>query len=166
MSVAERTRAAVAREPFLYDALRAGIVNYSAAARYLEVDGDEESIATALRRFAAELDAEAPGERRASVRLRRGVDVLSTNETTETATSDNDDPLLAVGTTSMVDSGDLAAVYANGDVDATALEAILGRLRAADVEVAAAAVAADDLLIAVGRRSGPEALRIVESVLE
>jgi len=43
MSVAERTRAAVREEPFLHDALRAGVVNYRAAARYLDV-GDEDAV--------------------------------------------------------------------------------------------------------------------------
>jgi len=35
-SLAARTRDAVRDEPFLFDALRAGVLNYSAAARYLQ----------------------------------------------------------------------------------------------------------------------------------
>lgn len=156
MSVAERTRAAVHREPYLYDALRAGVVNYSAAARALPVEGDEESVATALRRFAEELDAAAEPERRASVRLHRGVGLASSAE----------EPLLAVGDAAVVDGGDLAAVHATGDVDPAALETVLGLFRAAELDVLAAAVAESDLLVAVARRSGPEALRLVEDALE
>ena len=49
MTVAERTRAAVRAEPFVYEALRAGVLNYTAAARYLDV-GDESAVSAALRR--------------------------------------------------------------------------------------------------------------------
>ena len=47
-SLAARTREAVRNEPFLHDALRAGVLNYTAVARYLEVDGEHDAIATAL----------------------------------------------------------------------------------------------------------------------
>lgn len=164
MSVAERTRAAVRREPFLLDALRAGVVNYSAAARYLDVDGDEESVATALRRLAEDLEPADPPDRRASVRLRRGVGL-------EPVASDAGEPAAdavhcRVGDHALVDDGSLAAVHATGDLDCAGLEAILGRLRANGVAVEAAAATEEALLVAVGRRAGPEALRIVEDVLE
>ena len=55
MSLASETRDAVRARPFLYDALRAGVVNYTAAARELDVDGEVDAVATALRRFAEEL---------------------------------------------------------------------------------------------------------------
>ena len=48
MSLAAETRAAVRARPWLLEALRAGVVNYAAAAESLDVDGDTDSIATAL----------------------------------------------------------------------------------------------------------------------
>lgn len=170
MSVAERARAAVRREPFLLDALRAGVVNYSAAARHLDVDGDEESVATALRRFAEELDGDAAGagtDRRASVRLHRGVGLAERGDDADEAAEDPSgaDQLLAVGDVALRGDGDLTAVHASGDVDARALERVLGVLRGAEIAVAAAAVAEDELLVAVGGRAGPDALRLVEDAL-
>ena len=184
MSVAERTRAAVYREPYLLDALRAGVVNYSAAARQLAVDGDEESIATALRRFAAELEPESDPDRRVSVRLRRGVGITdaSMDPTATGGDSDGgappgegradatlttpDEVLFTVGDVVVIEEGSLAAVRASGDVDAGFLELVLGRLRGAAVDVEAAALGGEDLLVVVGRRSGPETLRLVEDALD
>lgn len=167
MSLAAETRAAVRRHPFVLDGLRAGVVNYTAAARYLDVEGDEESVATALRRFAEELEPTSGDDRRASVRLRRGVDVA-------TRSDDGDDPseaapdshaLLTVGDVAVVEGGELSAVHARGDVDARALETALGLLRAAEVTVEAAAVAGGELLVVAGPRSGADALRAVEDGL-
>jgi|APHM01.1.fsa_nt_gi hypothetical protein len=59
MSLAAETREAVRERPVLYDALRAGIVNYTAAAERLALNGDREAIATALRRFAESLSENA-----------------------------------------------------------------------------------------------------------
>ena len=72
MTVAAEAREAVRERPFLETALRAGVVNYTAAARFLEV-GDEEAVAAALRRYAGELDDYRPPDRRASVSMRSGV---------------------------------------------------------------------------------------------
>lgn len=174
----------------MLDALRAGVVNYSAAARHLSVEGDEESIATALRRYADELDTEPAPDRRASVRLRRGVGLAADSDVdaggdaaiddgdaaVDDAAADGDaaagggasdaDQLLAVGDVALHPDGDLTAVVATGDVDPSVLEAVLGRLRAADLPVEAAAVAGDELLVAVGGRAGPETLRLVEDALD
>lgn len=155
MSVAERTRRAVRDDPSLYDALRAGVLNYSAAARSLDVEGDEESIATALRRFADELDAPERFDRRVSVRLHRGI-----------ALDDGSLDGAGIGGVALDEDGDAAAIEATGDVDALALEAVLGRLRTRDVRVRAAGVADESLVVAVPSRSGAEALRVVEGALE
>lgn len=164
MSLAERTRAAVRREPFLLDALRAGVVNYSAAARHLDVDGDPESIATALRRFAADLDSEPAEDRTVSVRLNRGVSV---------ATDPDGDAQLTVGSAAIVDGGDRTAIDATGAVGPRSLERVLGRLRAAGVSIVAAGASAGptserdgELLVVVGGRDGARALRIVEGTVE
>ncbi|GAB3682224.1 hypothetical protein GCM10028857_07680 [Salinarchaeum chitinilyticum] len=149
MSVAAETRRAVRAEPALYDALRAGIVNYSATARSLDVDGDEESIATALRRFADELEPAQTEDRRVSVRLHRNVALDETGGGVDVETG-----------------GETTAIEVTGDVDQFALEAILGRLRTADIDVRAASLASETLVVAVEDRSGADALRAAEATLE
>ncbi|NHN58621.1 MULTISPECIES: hypothetical protein [Halorussus] len=159
MSLAEDTRDTARRRPFLLAALRAGVVNYTAAARYLsgDVDGDIESIATALRRFAESLPDPDPESRTAAVSMKSGL-----GETEEPA-----DALLAVGGTALApDAGSLTGVVATGDVDARALAHVLWRLDAAGVDVRAAGVAGDGLAVAVERRDGPDAVRVVEDALD
>lgn len=155
MSLAERTRSAARDHPFLLAALRAGVLNYAAAARFLGVEGDEEAVATALRRFEGELSGFATADRDARVTMHRGV-----------GRADPADALLAVGDLALApDGGDLTAVVATGDVDAAALGAALGRLAVAGVGVEAAAVGGDTLAVVVGRRDGPDAVRVVEAAL-
>ena len=156
MTVAAETREAVRDHPFLETALRAGVVNYTAAARFLDV-GEEEAVAAALRRYAADHD-HAPPDRRASVSMRSGVGL---------ADADADaDGLLSVGGTAVVaDGGDHTAVLAEGDVEAAALADVLGRLRTAGVGVQAAAAADGTLAVVVGRRDGADAVRAVEAAL-
>ncbi|WP_311172851.1 DUF7523 family protein [Halobellus ordinarius] len=73
MSLAAETRAAVRARPWLLRALRAGVVNYAAAAESLDVEGETESIATALRRFAEDLPPAGTESREVTVRMRSGV---------------------------------------------------------------------------------------------
>jgi hypothetical protein len=51
-------------------------------------------------------------------------------------------------------------------VDAAALSAVVGRLRAENVLVDAAGVSGDTLVVVVPRSDGANALRLVESALE
>ena len=158
MTVAEEAREAVRERPFLLEALRAGVVNYTAAARHLDV-GDEEAVATALRRFADDLPEPAADSRDARVTMESGLGVADS--------SGNDGSLLAVGDTGLVSGeGSLTGVLATGDVDPAALAWVLDRLLADGVSVEAAGVSGDALLVAVGRRDGATALRIVEDALE
>ncbi|MFC7080369.1 DUF7523 family protein [Halorussus caseinilyticus] len=167
MSLAEQTREAARRRPFLVAALRAGVVNYTAAARFLseEVEGDTESIATALRRFAESLPDRETDARDARVSMRSGLGEVADADGAEDA---NDaDPLLAVGGTALAPgAGSLTGVLASGDVDALTLAHALARLHAAGVEVRAAGVADGALLVAVERRDGPDAVRVVEDAVE
>jgi len=159
MTLAERARAAARAHPFLVEALRADIVNYAAAGRFLGVEGDDEAVATALRRFAEDLPALDAGARDARVRMESGVG-------TADSTADGD-PLLAVGGTALVaDGGDRTAVLATGDVDAAALRSVLGHLAVDDVPVDAAGVAGDALVVVTARRHGAGTLRAVENALE
>ncbi|WP_254271683.1 DUF7523 family protein [Haloarcula marina] len=156
MSLAAETRDAVRARPFLYDALRAGVVNYTAAARTLDVDGETDAVATALRRFAEELPADPAHDSEARVSMRSGVGPAEGDE----------DPLLVVGDTRYADgSGSATAIVATGALSPAALGDVLGRLRAADVHVEAAGVGHETLVVVVERRDGPDAVRVVEGAV-
>jgi len=157
-SLASRTREAVRAQPFLYDALRAGVVNYSAAARTLDVDGDEEAVATALRRYAEELPEYAATESGARVSMESRLGQV---------TDDGDDPLLTVGGVAYAKgAGSATGIVATGDVDTASFERVLGALRAEEIAVEAAGFAAGTTTLVVGRRDGPNAVRAVEAVFE
>ena len=170
MSLAADTREAARARPFVLDALRAGALNHSAAAAWLaeeadlggDGDADADAIATALRRFREELPPYATTERAASVSMRSGVGVV---DGPEADGSGDADPLLRVGGAAVVSEGRDTAILATGDVDAGALAAVLRRLDAVDVAVAAAGVAGDALVVVVGRRDGAAAVRVVEEAL-
>ena len=155
MTLAADTRKAVRRHPFLHDALRAGVLNYSAAARFLGIDGETDAVVAALRRYAEDLSDDDPPEPGCTVSMQSGL-----GEGTP------DEALLVVGDTALAPgAGSLTALVASTG-DPRALERSLGRLRTADVTVEAAAVGGDSLVVVVGRRDGPDALRAVEDALE
>lgn len=158
-SLAERARAAVDSRPFLRDALRAGVVNYAAAARTLDVDGEQDALATALRRYADELPDYDEDARRASVSMQSGIGELDD-------VADSDEPLLTVNGTAYGDGGNLTALVGTGDVDASVLASVLHRLSADDVDPAAAGTAGDGFVVIVGRREGASAIRAIEDALE
>ena len=164
MSLAEATRAAARRRPALVAALRAGVVNYTAAARFLseEVEGDTESVATALRRFAESLPDRETEVRDARVSMRSGLGEV------DVADADPDaDSLLSVGDVHLAPgAGSLTGIVAEGDVDGRALAHVLGRLDVEDVRIRTAGAADETLVVAVKRRDGPDALRVVEDALE
>jgi hypothetical protein len=155
VTLAADTRAAVDAHPFLYEALRAGVVNYSAAARFLDVgEGETDAVVAALRRYAEELPEYETDRTDPRVTMESGL-----------GEGDPADALLAVGDTALVpNSGSLTGLLATGDVDVGTLRRALGRLETADVSVVAAGVAGNALLVVVDRRDGASALRLVESV--
>ena len=180
MSVAAATREAVRDRPALFEALRAGVVNYTAAADALPDDRDREAIATALRRFATELaDGEATDDettestdRSITVRLHSDIDP-----------HEYPDALLAVdghgisqpaetpaaseaSAESAVKDGGHTAVRVTGDVDARLLAATLDRLRIAEIPVVATGLAGESMIVVVPRREGPTAVRLIESTAE
>jgi hypothetical protein len=175
MSLAAETRAAVRARPWLLRALRAGVVNYTAAAESLDVAGDRDAIATALRRFEDDLpdgDAEA---RDVTVRMRSGVGLAGTDVRSESGDDDGGtteaddaaaDSLVSVdGEHILQGGGQLTAILADGDVDAAALSAVVDRLGAENIVVDAAGVAGDALVVVVPRSDGANALRVVEAAL-
>ncbi|GGN19817.1 DUF7523 family protein [Halarchaeum nitratireducens] len=157
-TLAERAREALRDHPFLVTALRAGVVNYAAAARFLDLDSDAdvEAAATALRRYADDREAYAVESRDARVTMESGLG----------RAEDAPDGLLSVnGVGFAPGEGTLTGVIATGDVDAAALGSVLGRLATDGIEIEAAGVAGDGLLVVVSRRDGPDALRAVEAAL-
>ncbi|VTT87173.1 hypothetical protein DM2_3211 [Halorubrum sp. DM2] len=165
MSLAADARAAVRARPFVLDALRAGLLNHSAAAEWLaetaDLDGDPDAIAAALRRFREDLPAYATEPRETTVSMRSGVGIAGGGDR-----ADPTDPLLRVGDTGVVPEGDHTAVVATGDVDGEALGAVVRRFAGHGISVAAAGVAGETLVCVVGRRDGPDAVRLVEAALD
>jgi hypothetical protein len=162
MSLAARTREAVRAHPFLYAALRAGVCNYTAAARYLDLGADdEEAVVAALRRYAEDLPEYDPGGRDARVAMRSGLGRVDGDD------GGDADPLLGVGDAAYTAAGgSLTGLLVTGAVDATTLRHVLGALAADDIAVAAAGVTDAALLVVVSRRSGADAVRVVEGALE
>ncbi|MBB6645321.1 DUF7523 family protein [Halobellus ruber] len=174
MSLAAETRAAVRARPWLRYALRAGVVNYAAAAESLDVGGDRDAVATALRRFAGDLPDIDTDAREVTVRMRSGVGLGGADGDAGSGDSDgaagagtaDADPIASVGGERILPGGGgLTAVTADGDVDAAALSAVVDRLAAENVVVDAAGVAGDRLAVVVPRSDGANALRLVEEAL-
>jgi len=173
MSLAAETREAARRRPVLYDGLRAGIVNYTAAAERLDIDGDTEAIATALRRFAdslsaedadADSDASEEADRSLTVRIESGIGRVDADALLAVdGVGFGDDPDTEPTPDVADESPSLTAIHATGDVDSELLATVVDRLRIEDIEVHAAGVAADALVVVVPRRSGAAALRLVEA---
>lgn len=157
MSLAARTREAAREHPFLIAALGAGVVNYTAAARYLGVEGETEAVATALRRFAEDLSDPAAPTHGARVRMETGL----------ARTDDPDEALLRVGDETFAAAGGAyTGIVATGEQGVAALATVLSRLAIAEVDVVAAGATDGHLLVVVERRAGANALRAVEGVLQ
>ncbi|WP_254829425.1 DUF7523 family protein [Haloglomus salinum] len=161
MTLAADTREAVRERPFLHAALQAGVVNYTAAARFLDLgdtDEDHEAVAAALRRYADELGEYEPTTAGTSARveMRSGIG----------PTDDRADAVLSVGGVILAPTGgDDTGIVATGDLDPTGLAEVLDRLRLADIDVNAAGATDESAVVVVPRRDGPTALRVVEETL-
>ena len=157
MTLAARTREAVTDHPFLVDALRAGVVNFAAAARFLDVDGDEEAVAVALRRYGEALPEYAPRSASLRVTMQSGLERIESGEA-------GSEPLLCVGERAYAatENGSRTAILATGSVDAAVASGVLEHLALAGVSVDALAFDADALVALVDRRSGADAVRAVE----
>lgn len=151
MSTAAETREAVQAYPFLLDALRAGVLNFSAAARFLDIE-DVDAGAAALRRLADELPdfEDAPPDVR--VRMESGIGRVDPGE-----------GLLRVGETVLGrDAGSWTAIIAEGELGAGAVARILARMAETGVEPLASGFDGDRLVIVTDRSDGPAAIRCVE----
>jgi hypothetical protein len=156
MSLAAETRAAVRTYPFLHDALRAGVLNYTATARFLDL-GDVETVTAALRRYADELDdSDHPAnDANARIEMQSGLGRV-----------DDEDALLSIGKNAYGDGDSLTGIIATGEVSPPVLATLLDRFRIEDIAVETAAVGGGTLVVLVSRRDGPTALRMVEATVE
>ncbi|WP_323676821.1 hypothetical protein [Halorubellus sp. PRR65] len=162
MSLAERTRDAAREQPFLVDALRAGVANYSAAARFLDVDGDQDAVATALRRYAEDLPDREPTARDVRVTMERGVGRLRDPENANAR-----EVLLSVSGAAFGATDDgKTAVLATGDVDLDGVRTTLDALAVDDVAVDALAHADDVVVVVVPRLDAANALRAIERAFD
>ncbi|MFC3959894.1 DUF7523 family protein [Halovivax cerinus] len=155
MSLAAATRDAVDERPFLADALRAGLCNFTAVARFLDVDGDVEAVATALRRYAEELQPYETGSRSVRVTMESGIEPVD----------EPSDAILQVGETSLgTGRGDRTAIVATGAVDAASVAHAMERCRVAEIALTAVSFVDDTAAVfVVGRRDGANALREIEA---
>ncbi|WP_276253691.1 DUF7523 family protein [Halomontanus rarus] len=171
MSLAAETRRAADDHPFLVAGLRAGVVNFTAAARFLDVDGETDAVATALRRYADDLPGYDPTARDSRVTMESGIGPVETLE----------EAVLVVGGTALgrfeEDEGrngngngngnqNRTALLATGAVDADALRAALGALSLENIAVHAAGVCDGTMVMVVERLDGANAVRAVERALE
>lgn len=158
-SLAADTREAVRRHPFLLSALRADVVNYTAAARFLADEighGETDPVVTALRRLRDDLPAFESVASDARVTMQSGVGPAE----------DPADALFSVGDASFAaDGGRRTAIMASGEVDTVALATVLARLHALDIDAVAAGATDESLLVVVDRRAAADALRAVEDAL-
>lgn len=165
MSLAAETRDAVAEQPFLVSALRAGIVNYTAAARFLEIDGEHEAIAAALRRYADDLTNFESQSRAVRVTMQSGLEIVES----PTAEEGEFEPLFCVGGIAITEtsgSGSCTGILAAGDVDAATLSVVLDSLAFEDIPVTAAGVGGECMIVVVDRLDGANAVRAVERAVE
>jgi Arc/MetJ family transcription regulator len=171
VSLAADTRAAIRRHPFLREALSAGVLNYAAAARLLDIDGEESAVVAALRRYAEELPAYEERAHEARVTMRSGLGERSNGSERvdeDAASAENGEAvLLRIGDRTFVPgTGARTGVLATGAVDTTALAHVLRRLATEGIAPVAAGVAGEALLVVVSRSDGPGAVRAVESALD
>ncbi len=158
MSLAAATRDAVDDYPFLVEALRADICNYTAVARFLDVDGEVDAVSTALRRYAEELPPFETTSQAVRVTMQSGIEPVD----------DPNDALLQVGETILgPGAGDRTAIVASGAIDAAGFASVIGQCQVASVEIHAGSfVDGRRSVLVVPRRDGANALRVIERAFE
>lgn len=161
MSRAEQARTAIRTQPFIHEALRAGVLNYHAAARLLDVDGDPEAIATALRRYEETLDSPTASGTPPIVRLERNVGITD---------GPGDDPLLTVDGLTVTSEGDYAAVLVTGMETTRAFAKAVTRVTLSDIPLRATGGAFPSAgtataVFVVPTERGTDALREIEATI-
>ncbi|MFP9059172.1 hypothetical protein ACLI4R_01430 [Natrialbaceae archaeon A-chndr2] len=169
-SLAARTRTAARRYPFLIMALRTGTANYTAVARFLDIDGEVDAVASALRRYADSLEEPAPRHSSVRVRMQSGIGPVESLE----------EALIVVGSTALgfpdtdgattdeagVDTPTYTALIATGTVDGRSLANAIAGLSLEEIDVVAAGFEGETMVVVVERLEGANAVRTVEDSLE
>jgi len=147
-SIAARTRRAVDRTPSVRQALRAGVLNYTAAARRLDLDADPDAVASALRRYEADLPPLEASERTVRVRM----------------DGRPDESLLSVAGEDG-ETADQTALLLTGALGPGPFGRAVAALAAASLVVTGAGYVEEQAVILVPDADGSAALQVVESVL-
>lgn len=135
MSLAASTRRKVKNTPYLYDALRAGIVNYSAAARMLDLEGEDTAVSVSLQRLSKDL---SPLE-------------MSSVDANITINSD--------------EVKQRVKILIEGGVDAKILSHLILVCHMNEIHVREASMEDKKINIVVGWKDGPNSLRLIEMAL-
>lgn len=157
MSLASRARSEVDRYPFLRRGLQAGVINYTAAARFLDIDGDIDAVATALRRYANELDDPRFSDRTVAIRMQSGVDLR-----TET-----DDRLLVVDDVGVEsDGGPYTAISVSGAIEIDRYRRALAILDAEGIETVASGISDETMVVITPNQQAARAVDVIEAVMQ
>ncbi len=146
MSLASRTRETVKKYPCIHEALRAGVINYSAAARYLPISGDTEAIASALRRYGEQLDNQTD----------QYFDLSITMHTSY--------PLQLTDLPPTIEKDSVTWLCVSGDITPIVVGSLLLGCKSHEIPVHAVSANERTAVICVPRTSGATALRCIEHV--
>jgi|TARA_Y100000817_G_scaffold307468_1_gene293978 hypothetical protein len=136
MSLAAITRREVRKTPYLYDAIRAGIVNYSAAARMLDLEGQDTAVSVSLQRLNKELPPLEMARIDANI-------TISSDEINQQV-----------------------KIVVEGPVDAKILSHFILVCHMNEIQIIEASISMGEIQIVVEWKEGPNALRIIERALE
>ncbi|WP_415487561.1 hypothetical protein [Candidatus Hikarchaeum yamanae] len=136
MSLAAITRREVRKTPYLYDAIRAGIVNYSAAARMLDLEGQDTAVSVSLQRLNKELPPLEMERIDANI-------TISSDETNQQV-----------------------KIMVEGPVDAKILSHLILVCHMNEIRIIEASISRGEIQIVVEWKEGPNSLRIIERALE
>lgn len=154
MSVAAATREAIKAHPFLLDAMRLDVLNFTAAARFLDV-GETEAVAAALRRLSTDLSPAHSTSVDLRVRMERGIGEVHKEEA-----------LLQIGEAGFGKvNGPFAGIIANGTSDARTVGTVLLRVAEADIELIASAATPTQFILIVPSTAAATSIRCVEETM-
>lgn len=152
MSLASRTRDTVKKYPCIHEALRTGVINYSAAARFLPVSGDTEAIASALRRYAEELPDPTPKPRDISITMHTSYPDQLTGLPAEIPEPS--------------DEGPVTWLCVSGDITPVLVGSVLLGCKIHEIPVLAVTATDGTAVLSVPRSAGAAALRCMENVID
>lgn len=151
MSLASQTRETVKNHPCIHEALRAGVINYSAAARFLPIAGDTEAIASALRRYEEQLASPTTQSRDVSISMH-------SSYPSEQAGFSEENP-------SDIDTETVTWLCVSGNISPAFVGSLLLGCKSHEIPIHAVSANEGTAVICVPRSTGAAALRCIENVL-